>query len=116
MGGSSIQGHPRVDILIGHAVPIYQAVLAATIRGLRPHLIVHRAKPEELGPLVCRLQPALVICSSVGEVTVQRGTSWAVLYPDERDEMIVTTHQSSRTVPHANISALLHLLDSELGL
>ncbi len=116
MGGSSIQRYSRVDILIGHAVPIYQEVLAATIRDLRPHLIVQRAAPEELGPLVCRLQPALVICSSARDVTSQRGTSWAILYPDERDEMIVTTPRSCRTIPHANISALLHLLDSELGL
>lgn len=116
MGGSSIHDHPHVDVLIGHAVPIYQEVIAAMLRNLRPHLVVQRAAPEDLESLVCRLHPALVICSNAGDITAQCGTSWAILYPDERDEMIVTTAQSSRTIPHASITSLLHLLDFELGL
>ena len=106
---------PHVDILIGHAVPLYQEVLAATFRLKRPHLVVHLASPDELDSLVCRLQPALVICSSATDALERCATSWAVLYPDERDEVIFSTQQSSRTIPHATIATLIDLIDLNLS-
>ena len=101
---------PHVDILIGHAVPLYQEVLAATLRALRPHLVVRLAAPEELVRMACRLRPALVISSLIGYAPARCATSWAILYPDDRDEMIVRTAGSTRTIPHASISTLLDLL------
>jgi glycerate-2-kinase len=111
MCNQTLRDDIQVDILIGHTVPLYQEVLAATLHAMRPHLVVRQATPDELRHLACQLRPALVICSSAGEIPSQCAEAWAVLYPDDRDEIVVTTAQSSRTISHASISVLLDLVD-----
>jgi hypothetical protein len=100
-----------IDILIGNQVPLYREVLEATLLAMRPTLLVQSVPPEELDNLVCRLRPAMVICSSASTRLTRCVRSWIILYPDERDEIIINSAGMSRTIQHASVAMLLDVLD-----
>lgn len=100
----------HVDVLIGNKLPLYREVLASTFRALRPDLVVHAVTDEDLDTSVTSLQPWLVICSVVTETIKDLCPSWIVVFPDERDEAIVTIAGQSRTIPHAGVRELLAVL------
>lgn len=101
----------RIDVLIGNELALHREVLAGAFRALRPDLLVHCVTHEELDGAVCALRPLLVICSVVSSTVTGCSPAWIALYPDERDEALVSIAGERRTIPNASVVQLLGVMD-----
>lgn len=102
---------PHIDVLIGNNPPLYREVLAATFRKLRPEFVVCSVADTELDDYVCKFQPLLVICSNVSTTISSHSPAWIALYPEDKDEAIVSIDGRRRSIPHATVLELLSVLD-----
>lgn len=101
----------RVDVLIGNHLPLYSEALTATFQTLRPDLLVRSVPHGELDAMVRELRPLLVICNIVTTAIADCSSAWIALYPDDRDEALISIRGMRRTIPHASILELLDVLD-----
>jgi ABC-type proline/glycine betaine transport system permease subunit len=101
----------RIDVLIGNHLPLYREVLASTFRAMRPDLLVRSVSADELEALTCEHRPLLVICSMVSSTITDCSLAWIALYPDDRDEALVSVHGVQRTIPNASVTQLLAVVD-----
>lgn len=99
-----------IDILIGHRLPLYREVLVSTIRAMRPDLVVESALQEDLDDAVSSACPWLVICSAVNAAILEHCPNWIAMFPDERDEAVVSLEGVTHTIPHAGVRELLEIL------
>lgn len=100
-----------IDILVGNHLPLYREVLVSTFRARRPDLAVESVSGQDLDAAVVRLRPWLVICSAVSQTIIARCPAWILLFPEERDEAVVSIAGSSQVLPHAGVRELLAILD-----
>lgn len=101
----------HIDILIGNNPPLYREVLAATFRQLRPEFVVCAVSPADLDDYLCKFQPLLVICSNVSTTISSHSPAWIALYPEDKDEAIVSVDGRRRSIPNATVLDLLSVLD-----
>ncbi len=101
----------HIDILIGNNPPLYREVLAATFRQLRPEFVVCAVLPADLDDYVCIFQPWLVICSTVSTTISSHSPAWIALFPEDKDEAIVSVDGRRRSIPNATVLELLSVLD-----
>lgn len=101
----------RIDVLIGTQLPLYREVLASTFRAMRPDLVVRAVPQEDLDATVRQLRPLLVICSSVSSTITDLSPAWITLYPEERDEALISVAGNHRTIPGASVLDLLKVMD-----
>lgn len=104
----------RIDVLVGNSLPLYREVLASTLRIVRPDLRVCDVPPESLHAQVGKLQPRVVICSVARPTTVADVSVWITLFPEERDEALVTIAGVHRVLPHATVHQLLSVIGEVL--
>jgi hypothetical protein len=102
---------PHIDILIGNTPPLYREVLAATFCKLRPEFVVCAVPHTDLDDYVCKFRPLLVICSNVSTTISSHSPAWIALYPDDKDEAIVSIDGRRRSIPNATVLELLSVLD-----
>jgi hypothetical protein len=101
----------RIDVLIGNNLPLYREVLASTFRAMRPDLVVRSVGANELDALTREHRPLLVICSIVSSTITDCSLAWIALYPDDRDEALVSVRGMKRIIPNASITQLLEVVD-----
>lgn len=90
----------------------YREAIVRTMRGMRPHVEVHEAEPEELNREVARLRPDFVVCSQVTSLVESRVPMWVELYPDcEAHSRVSLRGESTTTVADIQLTDLLDLLD-----
>lgn len=106
--GSHMSG---IDVLVGNHPPLYREALSATVQMMRPDLLVRSVPHGELDQMVRELRPLLVICSMVTTAIADCSAAWIALYPEDKDEAIVSVGGKRRTIPHASILELLGILD-----
>ena len=104
----------RIDVLLGNSLPLYREVLASTLRVVRPDLRVHDVPPEVLLAHVSKLQPRVVISSVALPATVVDVPVWINLFPEERDEALVTVAGVHRVLPHATVRQILSVIGEVL--
>ncbi len=101
----------RTDVLIGHHLPLYREVLSSTFRSMRPDLLICSVPEVELDQKVQELRPLLVICGMVTTVIADYSSAWIALYPEDRDEALVSVAGKRRTIPHASVLELLGVME-----
>lgn len=99
-----------IDILVGHNLPLYREVLTSTFRAMRPDLAVQAVSEQELDAAVLSQRPWMVICSALSQAISEACPSWILLFPDERDEAVVSIAGVRHTIPHADVHQLLEVL------
>lgn len=102
---------PQTDVLIGNHLPLYREVLSATFRTLRPDLLVCSVPQGDLDEKVRELRPLLVICSTVTATIADYSSAWIALYPEDRDEAVVSIGGRLRTIPHASVLELIGVME-----
>jgi hypothetical protein len=100
-----------IDVLIGSNQPLYSEVLASTFQAMRPDLRVRSTPEGDLDALVCELRPMVVICSMVSPTISDCSSIWIRLYPEDRDEALVSIRGVQQTIPGATVGELLQLID-----
>jgi len=98
-----------VDILIGNNLPLYREVLVTMFRATCPGVTVHDVSHLDLDTEVARIRPCLVVCSDVSQAIAEHCHAWILLFPDQRDEAIVSINGERRVLPHAGFSELLRV-------
>lgn len=101
----------QIDVLIGSNLPLYTEVLASAFAARRPDLSVRSTLQDDLDALVRELKPLLVICTLVSQTIADMSPAWISLFPDDRDEALVSIGGSRRTIPGATIAELLDIVD-----
>jgi len=104
----------RIDVLIGNSLPLYREVLSSTLRIMRPDLRVLDVPPELLHEQVDKLHPQVVICSVARPTMVADELVWITLFPEDRDEALVTVTSVHRVLPHATMDQLFRVIDDVL--
>ncbi|MEZ4496858.1 MAG: hypothetical protein R2845_08815 [Thermomicrobiales bacterium] len=99
-----------IDVIIATKLPLYREVLAATFHALRPDLSVLSVSEHELESAVMSHRPWMVICSVVSQAISDACASWILLFPDERDEALVSIAGVRQTIPHADVHQLLDII------
>lgn len=101
----------HVDVLIGNELALHREVLAGAFQAMRPDLLVRSVSHDVLDEMIRELRPLLVICSMVSPTISDCSPAWIALYPEERDEAIVSISGKCRTILNATVTELLGVMD-----
>jgi hypothetical protein len=98
-------------VLVANAPDVYQEVISATLKELRPHLEVFTAQPEDLDAEFARLSPQLVVCSRVTALVEREALVWIELYPGYASESVVSLGGQKSTYPEMDFDIILSVVD-----
>jgi hypothetical protein len=104
-------GGIRMRVLVANAPDVYQEVISATLKELRPHLEVFTAQPEDLDGEFARLLPQLVVCSRVTALVEREALAWIELYPGYASKSVVSLAGEKSTYPQMDFDIILSVVD-----
>ena len=89
--------------------------IALALAADRPGVDVVGVEPAELGAVVVRRRPRLVICDAPNEVVATRVGAWVLLHPDGANLAVVGLDGARRTVRCPGFADLLAAVDAAVA-
>ncbi len=103
---------PRV--LVANEPSAYREALTATLRELRPRLLIHPVEPAELDLLVTTMRPTLVVCSRLSPAVQTHAGAWLLLYPEGEDRAVLGAGAQGQSLPSTAFDVVVAALDAVL--
>ena len=98
-------------ILLANEPRAYREVMAAVFQQLLPQHQVLTVAPDDLDAEVVRLDPQLVLCSSLTPAVQAHPLVWVMLYPGGETRAEISIGGEHTTVGDLEFNSLLSIID-----
>lgn len=98
-------------VLVANDPLAYREVISASIRELRPSVVVCSMDPIHLDEEFLRLVPGLVVCSRATALIEKRAFAWVELYPEHTSGAVVSLAGEKMVFDSMPFDVLLSILD-----